>query len=84
MRALDRAEQVGHDREVGALRVLEEQRRSAVLDHPAVDLRDLEATHPATELAAELGTEPTRGLRSDQVTERRAEFGPNELEEEPT
>ena len=37
----------------------------------------------AEALAAQLDTDPARGLSSGQVTKRQAEYGPNELEEEP-
>ncbi len=38
----------------------------------------------AAAIAAQLDTNPTRGLTLAQVAERRARYGPNELEEEPT
>jgi Ca2+-transporting ATPase len=38
----------------------------------------------AAAIARKLGTDQARGLASDLVTERRALYGPNELDEEPT
>ena len=39
---------------------------------------------PAQEAAAALDVDPALGLTPDEVTNRRGEFGSNELDEEPT
>jgi Ca2+-transporting ATPase len=47
---------------------------------PSVDLSGRAAQLPADSVLEALGTDPARGLTSDQTSVRLAEFGPNELE----